>query len=189
MTSVENLTTAEKWDYIFRFFGISDFVNFISSAQLQSALLPIKIVFIFFGFFFLAAVIYFYINSSYIQYQFLQDTVEFLSWQSYGLRQINKRWQKIVKRIEAGNKTESEYKLAIIQADDLLYSLLEERGYQGEDFNQLLNSARKKILPSFEEIDSAHKIRNSLVYDLDYRLDLELAKRILDNYEKAIKNI
>lgn len=176
-----------SWEQIYDFLGIKDFVDFISSSELQSQLLPVKVVFILFTLFFLGAVIYFYIKSSYIQYHFLQDMVEFFSWQPYGLRQINKRWQKVMKKIEVA--TETEYKMAVIEADDLLYEMLEERGYAGETFEQLLDSAGQKILPSVKDILSAHEIRNSIVYQPDYKLDAEVAKGILDNYEKAIKNV
>lgn len=176
-----------NWDAIYNFFGAGNFIYFISSSELQDAVFPLKLVFIFFGALFLAAVIYFYINSSYIQHQFLQDTFEFLSWQPWGLRQINKIWQKIIKRIETGG--ESEYKVAIVEADDLLYKILEDKGYEGDSFEQLLKSAGRRILPSFEEISLAHSVRNSVVHDPDYKLDLETAKRTLNDYEKAIKNI
>lgn len=175
------------WEQIYDFFGIRDFIYFISSSQLQEALFPIKLIFIFFAVFFLAAVIYFYINSSYIQYKFLQDLVEFFSWQPLGLAQINKRWRKIMKEVEGGG--EKEYKLAILQADDFLYKILEDKGYQGETFEELIKSAGRQIAPSPAEILAAHNIRSSIVYDSEYKLDLPTAKRILDNYEKAVKNL
>ena len=176
-----------SWEYIYNLLGITDFIYFISSPIIQEVLLPIKIVFILFTIFFFVAVIYFYTNSSYIQAHFLQDTMEFISWQPYGLRQINKRWQQITDMIGVGN--ESEYKLAIIEADDLLYKTLEDNGYVGESFEELLDSAQKKILPGLEDILSAHEIRNAIVYDTDYKLSIEMAKKILADYEKAIKNL
>lgn len=175
------------WEYIYNLFGIKDFIYFISFPNLQDILFPVKLVFIFFTAFFFCAVIYFYINSSYIKYQFLQDVAEFFSWQSYGLRNINKRWKKIVQKTESG--FESEYKLAIIEADDFLYQTLEDRGYNGETFEELVNSAGKKISPDFKDILEAHNIRNSIIYNSDYKLDLEKARKILSDYENAIKNI
>lgn len=175
------------WEYIYSLLGITDFIHFIDSPAIQDALFPIKLVFVLFTAFFFAAVMYFYINSSYIQYHFLQDTVEFLSWQPYGLRQINKRWQKIMKKVEGGS--EDEYKLAIMEADEFLYKTLEDKGFDGETFEELLKSASSKIVPSYETILSAHGVRNSIVHDSDYKLNLESAKTILSNYEKAIKGV
>lgn len=184
---VQNLTTAEKWDLIYNYFGVKDFMYFISSPALQNELLPAKIIFIFFTAFFLCAVIYFYINSSYLRYQFLQDTSEFLSWQPYELRDINKRWKKIVKKTASG--AENDYKLTIIEADDFLYQVLQERGSEGDTFEELVHGIAKKIPHDFEDILSHHKIRDSIVHETDYALDLEKAKKILSDYEKAIKDI
>lgn len=160
---------------------------FISSPDIQHELLPIKLVFYAFTIFFLCAVIYLYINSSYIQFKFLQDVAEFFSWQPYGLRSVNKRWAKIIKRTESG--AESDYKFAIVEADDFLYQVLEEAGYEGETFEELAGNAGKKMSNNFKDILEAHAIRNLVVYDLDYKLDLDLAKRMLSSYENAIKNI
>lgn len=88
------------WDFIYNFFGIKDFIYFISSSQIQDMLFPIKLVFVVFAMFFLAFVIYFMINSSWLQYKFLEDVTEFFSWQAYGQREMSKRWSKVKKRIE-----------------------------------------------------------------------------------------
>ena len=114
------------WIAFYNLLGIKDFIFFISSPALQDYLFPVKLVFASFGMFFLAMVIYFMINSSWLQYKFLEDTTEFFSWQSYGAREISKKWDRIKKRIESG--TESDYKLAIIDADDLLMEGLDNRG-------------------------------------------------------------
>ena len=72
------------------------------------------------------------INSSWIQYNFLEDVADFFSWQAYGQRRMEKQWSRIRKRAESG--AESDYKLAIIDADDFLTELLDNRGYEGETF-------------------------------------------------------
>lgn len=176
-----------NWEQFYNFLGIRDFIYFISSPQIQETLLPVKLVFIAFTIFFLIAVIYFLINSSYLNYKFVEDITEFLSWQSFGLRQITKRWNRIKKRVEAGS--EAEYKLALIEADDFLNEVLEDRGYEGKDFEDLVKKAGRLIVPSVEQVLSAHKVRNSIVYDPDFKLDLEEAKKILAIYEAAVNNV
>lgn len=176
-----------SWEQLYDLLGIREFIYFISSPIIQEKLFAVKLVFIFFALFFLVAVIYFYINSTYLQYQFLQDAVEFFSWQPYGLRGINKRWKSIMKKTETGN--ESDYKLAVIEADDFLYQVLEERGYEGETFEELVNQAGKKALPNISDILRAHETRNLVVYNQDYNLSRDLAVKILADYEISIKNI
>ncbi len=174
-----------SWEQLNNFFGIKDFIYFISSPDIQDTVLPVKLVFITFAMFFLAAVIYFMLNSSWLQYKFLEDVTEFFSWQPYGMRTISKRWNRIKKRAELG----SEYKLAIIEADDFLIEMLDERGYEGEDFQEVIEKAGKSALPNMDEIIKAHETRNSIVYDSEYKLDQGQAKKLLNVYESAINNV
>jgi len=179
--------SAITWEKTYDFFGIKDFVYFISSPSIQAMVLPAKFILICFSIFFLGAVIWFYRNSTYLQYKFLQDVTEFISKEPYGLRKINKGFKEIKKRIESGS--EADLKLAIIEADDFLYETLVDMGYEGSSFEELVESASKKIFSHGEKVLSAHKIRNDIVYKSDYRLDSQKAKEILSMYEAAVKNI
>src|SRR6185369_10549142 len=165
-----------SWDDIYNYLGVRDFIYYVSSSQIQDMLWPIKLVFILFSAAFLICVVYFYLNSSYIQYQFLQDVSEFFSWQAYGMRDTSKRWKKIKEKITVG--TEAEYKLAIIDADDFLYKTLEDRGFEGETFEEIIQKASHKMITNADEILAAHEIRNSIVYEPDYKMDIEVAKKI-----------
>ena len=175
-----------SWDSIYDLFGIKEFMHFIMNAELQATLLPAKIVFILFTLFFLYYVIYFYVKSSYLYYNYFQDSGDITMVQPAKAVDFNNRWQKIVKKTESGQ--ERDYKFAIIEADDFLNKLLESKGFKGEDFDALARAA-KKILPNVDDVISAHEIRNNVVYDSDYKLDSEEAKNVLADYEKAIKNI
>ena len=175
------------WIWLYNQLGITDFIYFISSPQLQDYLFPVKLIFVTCGMFFLAFVIYFMINSSWLQYKFLEDVSEFFSWQSYGSRQMSKRWAKIKKRIESGS--EADYKLAVIEADDFLAEVLDDRGYEGKDFKEAVTKAEKMIAPILNEVLQAHEIRNSIVFNPDFKLSAEQAKKILGVYESAINNI
>jgi|SRR3989344_1705933 len=174
------------WEQAYDLIGIRDFIYFISSPVIQDALLPIKLVFIAFFLFFLAAVFYFYLNSSYIHYKYFYGVADLLTWQPYGLKAMAKRWNQIQKRIVTGSET--EYKLAIIEADDFLQESMEDKGFKGENFDELLADASKKMPGQFRNmVAEAHQIRNSIVHDADYKLTIDLAKRILADYENATK--
>ena len=175
------------WESIYNFLGVKDFIYFISSSQIQDMLFPIKLVFIFFSVFFLVFVIYFMINSSWLQYKFLEDATEFFSWQAYGQREMSKQWNRIKKRTESG--AESDYKLAIIDADDLLEETLDNRGYDGKDFQDSIKKAGKLIVPILDDVLKAHETRNSIVYDPDFKISGDEAKKILDIYESAVNSI
>ena len=176
-----------SWDYIYDYLGIKDFVYFISSPIIQEQLFPVKLVFIFFSVFFLCAVIWFYFNSSYIQYHFGQDVVEFFSAETYGLRKIDKSWKKIKRRLDSSS--ESEWKLAVIEADDFLYETMQDQEFGGDTFEDLVKSAGKKIPGGIDGVLEAHKVRNDIVYNPDYKINAETAQNMLLMYENAIKNI
>jgi len=175
------------WESLYDILYIKDFIYFISSSQLQEMLFPVKMVFIFCALFFLGAVIYFMINSSWLQYKFLEDVSEFFSWQAYGQRELSKQWDKIKKRTES--KSDSDYKLAIIDADDFLAEVLDSRGYDGDNFEESINKAGKLIAPILDDVLRAHEIRNLVVYNPDYKLSADQAKKILNTYESAVNNI
>jgi chromosome condensin MukBEF complex kleisin-like MukF subunit len=117
----------------------------------------------------------------------LEDVTEFFSWQAYGSRQISKQWERIKRKSESG--VESDYKLAIIDADDLLAEVLDSRGFEGKDFQETLKKAGKMIAANYNEILSAHETRNSIVYNPDFKISADQAKKVLDVYYSAINNI
>lgn len=176
-----------SWEAIYNFFGIKDFIYYISSPQLQDMLFPVKLVFVTCAMFFLAMVIYFMINSSWLQYKFLEDVTEFFSWQAYGARELSRQWEKIKKRIESG--TEADYKLAIIDADDFLAEILDKRGYDGKDFDESIKKAGRLITSILNDVIQAHETRNQIVYNQDFKISSDQAKRIISVYESAINSI
>lgn len=175
------------WNYIYNFLGITDFIYFISSSELQDTLFPVKLIFVFFSMFFLAFVVYFMLNSSWLQYKFLEDTTEFFSWQSYGLRQIAKQWNRIIKRTDSGS--EADLKLAVIDAEDFLNETLENQGYEGKDFEDSIKKAGRLLDPISSELLLAHEVRNSIVYNPDFKLVGDVAKKALEAYESAVNAI
>ena len=52
-----------------------------------------------------------------------------------------------------------------------------------------LKKAEKLISPIYVDILTAHETRDSIVYNPDFKLSVEQAKKILDTYESAINSI
>ena len=175
------------WETIINFFGIQDFIYFISSPQLQDMLFPVKLVFAASAMFFLVFVIYFMLNSSWLQYKFLEDVGEFFSWKAYGLRQISKQWNKIIKRIESG--AEADYKLAIMDADDFLYEVLDTEGYEGKDLVESVQKAGRLLSLLADDLLKVHEMRNSIVYNPDFKLSSDEAQKALAVFESAINAV
>jgi len=175
------------WEQIYNFFGIKDFIYFISSPQLQEMLFGVKLIFVTVAMFFLAFVIYFMLNSSWLQYKFLEDVTEFFSWQAYGTREITKRWNKIKKRLKTG--IEEDFKLAIIDAEDFFIEMLERAGYDGKDFDESVQKTGRLLSSIYDDLKKAHEIRNSIVYNPDFKLEAEQAKKALGVFETAVNTV
>ncbi len=175
------------WDQLYNLLHIKGFIYFISSPQLQDMLFPVKMIFVLFSLVFLYLVIYFMVNSSYLRYKFLEDVTEFFSWKSYGSRELSRRWGKIKKRTETLQET--DFKLAIIDADDLLVEILESRGYNSKNVEDAIRKTGKLIMPNQEEVLRVHEVRNSIVYNPAFKLTGEVGKKTLDIYEQAINSI
>lgn len=173
------------WDQIYEYLGITEFIYFVASPSIQETLFPIKVVFYFFSLFFFCALMWFYVNSSYMEYSLLKNASDFLARDKGS--GASRSWKKIKKRMEVG--TESELKLAMIEADDLLYEALSDAGVDGTTFEELVSNATKKASIAKEDILQAHAVRNLIVYEDGYKLDVDTAKRMLATYEIAIKTL
>jgi len=176
-----------SWEQLYNLLGIKDFIYFVSSPQLQDMLFPVKLVFAAFAMFFLVFVIYLMLNSSWLQYKFLEDVTEFFSWQAYGVREITKRWNKIKSRLDTG--IEEDFKLAIIDAEDFFVETLEKSGYEGKGFKDSLQKAGRLLSSMSDDLIKAHEVRNSIVYDPDFKLSADQAKKTLSVFESAINAV
>lgn len=175
------------WDDFYNFVRLKEFIYLASSSELQDYLFPVKLIFVLFTAFFLAGVIYFMINSSWLQYKFLEDVTEFLAWQSYGSRELSKQWTRIKKRLDSGS--ESDFKLAIIEADDFFTNILNNGGFDEDTFVESVKKASKLFASGTSEILAAHEVRNSIVYDPDFKISPEQARDLLNTYESAGNSI
>ena len=163
---------------------MNNLLSFITSPEF---LLYSKIIFISIGIILLAAITILLSKASWLKYRMYEDWTEFFVYRPFGVKKTFKQWAKILKRLETENET--EYKLAVIEADSLLDEVLKKMGIEGEVLGEKLKQIKPGILPNFEEICQAHKIRNNIVHDPDYRLDLAEAKKVVSIYEQAFREL
>jgi hypothetical protein len=100
---------------------------------------------------------------------------------------LSSRWNEIIRHLESNR--EAEWKLAIIEADNLVDELLKSAGYQGASMGERLMSIEKGQLSSLEGLWEAHKARNKLVHDAGYFLRFAEAKRAIKLFEKAMEEL
>lgn len=163
----------------------NDIISIMLSPDLQEKLFVLKVVFLAVSAFLLLSIIYFALRTHYFQWLFVQDFWEFFTFRPFGAKRITRIWNKILKRLETG--MESEYKLAVIEADDMLDASLKRMGYMGQGLEDRLSKLTSATLPNIDDVYNAHKTRNNIVHNPDYRLTYDEAKATMDVYSKAFE--
>lgn len=164
-----------------------EIISWLISPTFSGWLLILKILFIVAALILLGFIIFALAKTSWLKRLWIWDLVEFFSFRPYGVRKVVKAWAKITSRLETG--LESEYKLAVIEADSILNDILKRMGFGGETLGERLEKLTAATLPNLKQIWEAHKIRNNIVHDPDYRLTLDEARRVLDIYEQALRDL
>lgn len=162
-------------------------ISFLLAAKIQNILLPLKIIFLLFSLFFLAFIVFALFKTSWLRFALLGDLSQFFTHRPYGVKRLTKTWLKVAARLAGAS--ESEYKLAVIEADNLLDDTLKRMGFTGESLEQKLKQLTAATLPNVEQVLEAHQIRNSVIHDPDYRLTLDQAKKALAIYEDAFRDL
>jgi hypothetical protein len=162
-------------------------ISFFISPSFTEWLLIIKIIFIVLSLLFISFIIFALMKTSWLKFSFLYDAVELLTYRPFGVRKMEKNWKKITARIDTG--LESEYKLAVIEADNMLNEILNKMGYGGESLGERLEKLTAATLPDIEGIREVHQVRNNIIHDPNYKLSLNETRRLLDIFEKAFKDL
>lgn len=95
-------------------------------------------------------------------------------------------WLDIENNLDKNN--EGTYHFAILAADKLLSQALKESGVAGDKTSERLENAKKKF-SSFDQVLSAHKIRNQIAHEADIKIDLIVYRRALAAFRKALKEL
>lgn len=99
-------------------------------------------------------------------------------------KKLQKKWTKIKERLKGEN--ESEYKVAIIEADNLIDSLLQGLSFAGENMGDRLDKIPPGQLDFVEELKMAHEIKNRIIHEENFQVSREKAKETIELYEKFL---
>lgn len=98
----------------------------------------------------------------------------------------NKEWARIEALLDSDN--ESDWKLAIIEADILLGEMLEKMGLPGETIADRLKAVEKSDFTTIEYAWEAHKIRNSIAHEgKNFLINKREVDRVISLYEAVFK--
>ncbi|MDP3990806.1 MAG: hypothetical protein Q8P63_00680 [Candidatus Nealsonbacteria bacterium] len=163
--------------------NLDSIISLLLSSDLQEELFAMKVFFFGISMAMLISLIFFILKTHYMQWLFMQDYWEFSTFRPFGAKRINRIWNKVLKRLETG--LESDYKTAVIEADNMLDNSLKRMGYLGQTLEERLGKMTSTTLPNLEDIYSVHKMRNSIMQEPTFRLTLDEARWAISVYEKA----
>ncbi len=97
-------------------------------------------------------------------------------------------WQDILDHVDSEN--ESQWKLALIDADKILEDLLKKNGFDGDGVGERLKNAEGKGgLKSLQDAWEAHKIRNRIAHEAGFELTKREARRAVELYKKVFEEL
>lgn len=132
----------------------------------------------------LVAIVYFYLAKKKI----MQD-VDYAFTERYTSRLTkpmkNLLWDSIQQHV--ASESQSEWKLAVIEADKLLDDLTVQQGFFGETLGERLKNADETLLRNLQDAWEAHKIRNRIAHETGYHLSRREAQRAIAMYERVFR--
>ena len=100
---------------------------------------------------------------------------------------MSKEWKAVLKKLEAGD--ESNLKLAVIEADKILDNILKKINYPGDNMGERLKHVTPAQIANIEAVWQAHKIRNNIVHDPDFRLTRADAENAVKIFQRALEDL
>ncbi|MDO8183672.1 MAG: hypothetical protein Q7T49_01665 [bacterium] len=97
----------------------------------------------------------------------------------------NTRWDNLQTYLESDN--ESDWKLAIIEADKLLDELVTKMGYQGDNLGERLKAIEPSDFLSLQAAWEAHKMRNRIAHEQGLRLSRRDVNRVIAQYDQVFR--
>ena len=100
----------------------------------------------------------------------------------------NPRWHYILTLIESPN--ESDWRVAIIEADTMLDEILEQKGIIGETVSEKLEQAKTNGYASIQSAWDAHLVRNQIAHQgFDFSLTQVEGRRVIRMYQNFFEEL
>ena len=167
-----------------------EIIAYLNSPEVQGLLLPFKIIFILLSIFFAGAIFYFIYKTPeevFNERQKYSDLLFFNNFKKASDTKFKKTWKKACQLLK--NDLEPEYKMAVLDVYALFSDFLAERDWRGENLAAQLDSAQsdKDFMFDRGNLLRLSNLRENIVADKNYRLDMKEVKNLFADIEKDIK--
>lgn len=103
-------------------------------------------------------------------------------------RSTNPRWHYILTLIESPN--ESDWRVAIIEADSMLEESLKEKGLSGNTVSELLEGAKESGYRSIQDAWDAHIVRNQIAHQgSDFPISQVEGRRVIKMFQNFFEEL
>jgi hypothetical protein len=101
--------------------------------------------------------------------------------------ELTKRWNQVKQRIASNDET--QWKLAIIESDAILDTVIQDMGFHGETMGERLKGIEPGEFPMLNDAWRAHKVRNFIAHDVNYRLPRRTAEVAFNTYQRIFQEL
>jgi hypothetical protein len=102
------------------------------------------------------------------------------------LQEYEKQWQLIENLLNEG--TISGYKIAVIETEKILRTVLNDKNFPGKDISRQIENARM-ALENFDKLNYSRAMFNKIIEEPAFDISSEDTKEIIAGYYKAISDI
>ena len=99
----------------------------------------------------------------------------------------NARWEETKRHVNSF--VEAEWKLAVIEGDKFVDDVLKTAGFAGESMGERLMLIKPDQIINLQYLWDAHKLRNLLVHDPNFRLTHQQALFAINAFESVLKEL
>ncbi len=101
--------------------------------------------------------------------------------------EVQDAWHKV--QAKFGQGSIDSMKVAIIDADKLIDTMLKDAGFAGDSMAERLKQINPGSLSSYERLWRAHRLRNNLVHSHDFALTSGLADQAMKDFEAFLTEL
>ena len=99
------------------------------------------------------------------------------------------RWHVILDHVNS--QSSAEWKIAILEADNILDEILTDQGYVGDTVAEKLKTMSRTKIASYDDLWQAHIVRNKIAHGgaIDMDLSQKMARDTIAKFENAFKEL
>ncbi|MAG44494.1 hypothetical protein CL633_01245 [bacterium] len=172
----ENINTI--WQFI---------LDFSNNSLVRANVFTIKIIIIIFSILLLIAIIVLRIKSWPWIMEDFRLRFRGTDIPTFPKPRMRRKWESIRTRMHT--REESNYKLAIIEADKMLDQILEASGYPGENLGQRLEKITSAQFSNIQDLLQAHGLVSKLSQNMEYEVKFHEAEQAFKAYEKTLDEL